>query len=418
MTTNRKRIDKQPRTICFICEWNEGRSAHLELSVRRHLRERGVAIRTLSAGLSQGGRINTLRRGFLQKLGVPQREIKDHRSALFGRLHAAADLILVAELQMKDRLLEQWPEIAGQVMTIRGFVEGMTPDTEQITAEEAHIEDAGGHSDSEKLALYNELEVIAGRIVDRLAGMADDTPAEIAGEDRFRQVFGPGHVVLPVIHVAAPDQALRNSEVAREAGAQGVFLINHGTMSGRALLQVHQQVTAAFPHWWVGVNCLDLEPREMISRATSKLDGVWVDNALIVEERKEQPGAEEVLNEREKRAWSGLYFGGVAFKYQRHVEDYAKAAWLAARFMDVVTTSGPATGQAAEVDKIAAMKKALGDYPLAIASGITPENVADFMPHADCFLVATGISRTFEELEPARVRSLMEAVRNGVTGSR
>ena len=399
-------------TICFVCEWNEGRSAHLELSVRRRLRRRGLEIQTLSAGLSQGGGINTLRRQFLRERGIPEDEIRDHRSIVFDERCAGDDLILVAELQMKQRLLERWPGIAGRVMTIRGFVAGMTPDTERIPAQEAHIEDSGGHSDSEKMALYEELEKIADSIAARLAGGAAGTSASTVGENHFRQEFGPGHVVLPVVHVATADQAMRNAGVAHEAGAQGVFLINHDsmTMGWRELLKVHEQVTASFPGWWVGVNCLDLGPREVIAHVTSAVSGVWVDDALIIEDRQQQPGAEEVLAERQRRAWSGLYFGGVAFKYQRQVEDYARAAQLATRYMDVVTTSGPATGQAAEVDKIALMKRALGDHPLAIASGITPENVADFMPHADCFLVATGISRSFEELEPSRVKALMDAV--------
>ena len=42
---------------------------------------------------------------------------------------------------------------------------------------------------------------------------------------------------------------------------------------------------------------------------------------------------------------------------------------------------------------------------------MTPENVTDYLPWADCFLVATGISYTFEELDPARVRDLVRVVR-------
>jgi hypothetical protein len=34
---------------------------------------------------------------------------------------------------------------------------------------------------------------------------------------------------------------------------------------------------------------------------------------------------------------------------------------------------------------------ALGDLPLAIAGGIIPENVRDYLPISDCYLVATGI---------------------------
>ena len=57
------------------------------------------------------------------------------------------------------------------------------------------------------------------------------------------------------------------------------------------------------------------------------------------------------------------------------------------------------------------MKLALGDTPLAIASGITPENVEEYLPYADSLLVATGISNGFTELDPLRVRSLVERVR-------
>jgi predicted TIM-barrel enzyme len=56
------------------------------------------------------------------------------------------------------------------------------------------------------------------------------------------------------------------------------------------------------------------------------------------------------------------------------------------------------------------MKKALGDCPLAIASGITPENVADYLEVADCFLVATGINASWTELDPLLVRKLVQTV--------
>ncbi len=81
-------------------------------------------------------------------------------------------------------------------------------------------------------------------------------------------------------------------------------------------------------------------------------------------------------------------------------------------FMDVVTTSGPGTGHAVHVDKIRAMKEALGQFPLAIASGITAENVQDYLPWSDCYLVATGISKSFVELDPILVKALIARVRN------
>jgi predicted TIM-barrel enzyme len=231
----------------------------------------------------------------------------------------------------------------------------------------------------------------------------------ITNSAALRQVFQNRHVVLPVIHVTSTAQALENASIARDAGADGVFLINHA-MSSEELLSAHVAVRARFPNWWIGVNCLDLEPEQVFERITDSVNGVWTDNAMIDEANEAQPLAQKVLDSRNQRGWSGLYFGGVAFKYQRRVEDLAAAARRAMRYMDVVTTSGSGTGHAADVNKIRVMKEALGTFPLAIASGITPENVAEYMPHADCFLVATGISKSFEELDPAKVKALIQVV--------
>ena len=57
------------------------------------------------------------------------------------------------------------------------------------------------------------------------------------------------------------------------------------------------------------------------------------------------------------------------------------------------------------------MKEAIGDFPLAIASGITPANIADYLPVSDCYLVATGISKTFEELDITLTTQLICTVR-------
>lgn len=227
----------------------------------------------------------------------------------------------------------------------------------------------------------------------------------------FRTVFNTSRVVLPVIHAATVDQVLRNAGIARRAGADGVFLINHA-ISGAELLTIHAAVREAFPGWWIGVNRLGVGPVNLFQGLPGGVTGVWADNARIQERQDAQPEADLILHARATSGWQGLFFGGVAFKYQRHVDDLQAAARIARNYMDVVTTSGPGTGQPAHVEKIRVMKQALGDFPLAIASGITPENVLDYLPWADCFLVATGISRDIEELDPDRVDILVQKVRS------
>lgn len=226
----------------------------------------------------------------------------------------------------------------------------------------------------------------------------------------YKDVFLNPHAILPVIHVESKKQASSNSHLAQQQGCDGVFLVGHG-MQHDELLEIHHAVSNQLRGWWIGVNCLDLTPSAVFEVLTDEVSGVWVDNALIDERTENQPEAEEVSRARLKSGWQGLYFGGVAFKYQRPVADLEKAVQLAAKYMDVITTSGPGTGQAADRDKIQTMKDSLGSSPLAIASGITPQNIDSYLDIADCFMVSTGISRSWSELDPELVNSLVTKIR-------
>ncbi len=220
--------------------------------------------------------------------------------------------------------------------------------------------------------------------------------------------------LFPVIHVLNEQQAVDNAAIAFQAGCDGVFLVNHENQAGErdlsftGLLRIHSAVAATFPNKLIGVNCLDLPAVEVFQHLTPQVSAVWVDNAEIDERQGAQPAAILINAARVKSGWDGLYFGGVAFKYQRPVSTSAvgRAATIAKTYMDVVTTSGVATGEVAQIDKIKAMKKAIHPKPLAIASGITAENAYQFLPWVDYFLVATGISRSFYELDPEKVSAL------------
>ena len=228
--------------------------------------------------------------------------------------------------------------------------------------------------------------------------------------NKFNQVFTNKHVILPVIHVESEGQALLNLIIAKDAGCDGVFLINH-SMWHTELLQIHHKMYERFPNWWIGVNCLDVKTHDIFNKISNEVAGVWVDDAYVDERYEEQTDAEDIKNIRLKSGWEGLYFGGVAFKYRRTIEDFTRAASIAARYMDVVTTSGPGTGLAADRKKIKAMKIGTGNNPLAIASGITPENIDEYLDVADCFLVATGVSKNFTQLDSEKLKALVRKVR-------
>ncbi len=243
--------------------------------------------------------------------------------------------------------------------------------------------------------------------------------------EKFQKVFSSqGLVVLPVIHVLDNDQATKNAGLAMDAGCPGIFLINHD-FDYPQFLPIIRHVRQQFPDLWIGVNFLAVTGKTAfpiladLQKEGIRVDAYWADDARVDERRGEdaQDEATEIQAIKRQCGWDGLYFGGTAFKKQRDVDpaDHATSARLACGLMDVVTTSGIATGHSADLDKITTFRKACGTTPLALASGITPENVSDYLPHVDCVLVSTGINikEDFYNIDPARLAKLMEFTKTG-----
>ncbi len=74
----------------------------------------------------------------------------------------------------------------------------------------------------------------------------------------------------------------------------------------------------------------------------------------------------------------------------------------------LIVASGAGTGIAAELEKIQIMSECVQALKsrLGVASGITNDNVAQYLPHIDLYLVATGIAINYHELDEVKVRSL------------
>lgn len=215
---------------------------------------------------------------------------------------------------------------------------------------------------------------------------------------RFEQVFGKAsHVFLPVVHAEDEDQVVRNMKIAADNGADGVFLINH-RIRYTQLFSIYDEVREVFPTLWIGLNCLD-KGREVVAIIPRDVQGLWADDGGVTD-CGVQDNFHIFQNLRSGVNWKGLYFGGVAFKGQAFVEDPALAAKLAMPHIDVVTTSGPKTGEPPPLSKIRSMRQAIGGHPLVIASGMTVGNIDLYLPFCDGILVSTGISRSFTELDP------------------
>lgn len=238
--------------------------------------------------------------------------------------------------------------------------------------------------------------------------------------NEFRQSFkSSGPVVLPVIHVLDTARTVRNIDVLQKAGVPGCFLINHD-FGVDQFLPIVRDVRKQYPALWMGLNFLAVTGRDAfpilgeLQDDGCTVNAYWADDARIDERVDVQTEAGEIQRSRTESGWSGLYFGGTAFKMQRPVAeaDLGTSAGIAMNWMDVVTTSGIATGEEADDRKVITFREAIGDKPLALASGVTPENAHRYAD-VDCFMVATGISLPghFYDIDAGLLANLMAETR-------
>lgn len=194
------------------------------------------------------------------------------------------------------------------------------------------------------------------------------------------------------------DHVVNQTAVARECGADGVFIIpdyekgrdKKATTSDQlAYLAVLRE---KFPNFLIGVNFL-LSLEGMASQIY-KLQP----NLLQTDRSSAAPIDKSQLSNTE-------FFCGLAFKYQLNEtlqgEELRKHCERVAAVCDVPTTSGAATGISASLQKVREIRSYLSpDKRLGLASGVTHGNVQEFLQAGVTdFLVATSLIKYMNEFD-------------------
>ncbi len=213
--------------------------------------------------------------------------------------------------------------------------------------------------------------------------------------------------IIPVVHVMYKNQAKDEVRKIMNCGLKKCFLISHGRFNYKQLIGIANEIKQE-TNMWIGLNFLDLGDQTFSRSESFKdyIDAIWIDNShagVDIDKSK------KLVSEWQKSGFKGIYFGGVAFKYCKQPENLIEATKEAVNLMDIVTTSGAATGIAADIEKIKEMKAAIGNKPLAIASGINAGNIKEFKNYVDLFLVASSIEDSFGNISERKLTSLIEA---------
>lgn len=222
--------------------------------------------------------------------------------------------------------------------------------------------------------------------------------------------------LYPVIHFLNAETALQNARIAFDAGCEGLFIIDMEPCEDNPIPfnDCVKELVATWPDKHIGINHLET-PYNILENQKLGTTMEWCDNPGIHTVKAfSQPNRQYDLNlllqDARQLNPDFKFFGSVAFKTQIPDLYPERSAVIAANYGWIATTSGTETGSPPSVEKMKTMKEALGDSPLAVASGIDPENVLDFLPYVDYFLVATGISKSFYEFDQALVEDVARKI--------
>lgn len=98
---------------------------------------------------------------------------------------------------------------------------------------------------------------------------------------------------------------------------------------------------------------------------------------------------------------------------RRPIEESAEDAYKRG-LADAIIVTGKKTGGVTDPNDLKAVKKALPEVPLIVGSGVTPENLADYIPSfADAVIIGTGLKKngkTEKTVDPIRVREFMKKI--------
>lgn len=169
-----------------------------------------------------------------------------------------------------------------------------------------------------------------------------------------------------------------------------------------------------FPNLVYGVNLLRSSPEEVFEVAQKYgAKFVQIDSVCGHLSPEEDLKFEEEL---QKARIPGIFLiGGVRFKYQRvcsgrSLEDDLR---IGMKRCDAIAVTGSRTGEITDIEKIRKFREIIGEFPLVVAAGLTPDVVPEQLSVGDSGIVGSWLKVDhvdYGDVDPENVREFMKTV--------
>jgi len=234
------------------------------------------------------------------------------------------------------------------------------------------------------------------------------------------ELFGVEKPVIGVLHgrggsdAEILDTAKAELDIYRAHGVSGALVENYFCTPKQAEM-VLDHVARHSEGIFYGINLLDDDALNFKLARDYGVSFMQVDS-VCGHVRPEDDAALAAFFARERAKTDALLIGGVRFKYQKYLsgrtlkEDLA----LGSQRCDAIAVTGNLTGEETDLEKIKEFRAILGGFPLVVAAGLRPDNLAPQFALGDAFIVGSYFKKGHDvknEMEAANVADFMNAVK-------
>lgn len=209
---------------------------------------------------------------------------------------------------------------------------------------------------------------------------------------RFKEIFKENRkVVLPIIIAESFDIARDKTQIAKDAGADGIFLQKVGP-ADFAEVNGWAGELRKNSDLFIGIYHPETQPTATFLQNNLQSSGILVDDlgiresvALVAKDTYEYSiipkQADETKIAKEKNGYTGLLFVGINLRHQPLVVNLGIIAKEAPKYADVIVSSNK------DPDDIVRIRALVGPrFPIAVLD-VHFRNINDYLKPVDCFIV-------------------------------
>ncbi len=236
----------------------------------------------------------------------------------------------------------------------------------------------------------------------------------------FLSIFNESKPIMAMLHLKGETQHEIDERMKREVdlyvqgGVDAVIVEDYfGTYDDmrRALDYVSSQ-NLPIPF---GINCLNVDAMGFELGMEFGAAFIQLDSVVGHVKPRDERSIAAFLAMYRKR-YDGKVLGGVRFKYQPMLSENSveEDLVIAKDRCDAVCVTQDATGQETSMEKIEQFRAALGDYPLIVGAGVTPENARKSFALTDGAIVGSFFKDTYKDdgdVCAEHIAALMSVVR-------